>query len=125
MYPEKQVPQPHHLFALADLDLSLHVAALTVVWKVVSTCRLRGAHHLLTCVCLHTWVHLLQVVNVFADDFHVLQAVLGILSPTECQYGRATRKPPDMHLQPRQTGRSACLLALLVGTAVLVMSALC
>ena len=40
------------------------------------------------------------MVNALADEFHVLQAVVGIRCPTECQHGCATQKPPDMHLQP-------------------------
>ena len=112
---ENPIPQAH----LAHLDQPLHVAPSVSRKAVDFACK---PNHLLTCVRLHTREQLLQVVNAFADELHVLQAVLGSLCPAECQHGRATQKPPNMHLQSRQTKSSACIPALLVRTAFLVTS---
>lgn len=53
---------------------------------------------LLTKVSLDARVQLLQIVNVLAEDLHVLQAVLSSGSPSEGQNSCAALQPPHMHL---------------------------
>ena len=83
---------PFTLKAIIDAHMPLTVYALSTPAKCT-----------VTCVRLHPRKDFLHVVDVLADDLHVLQAILGALCPTEGQYGCATREPPDMHLQPWQT----------------------
>lgn len=49
-----------------------------------------------------SWVELLEVIDVAAEDLDVLQAVLAGGSASEGKHSRASLQPPHMHLQPHQ-----------------------
>ena len=57
---------------------------------------------MLACVSLDSRVQLLQVVNVLAEDFDILHAVLCTGSASEGKHCRAPLQPPHMHLRTHQ-----------------------